>query len=463
MQGFIAVMAVTLGLLFFVGFGIWTQRSKVVSNINRQLRLKELSNDIVYLDEVLTMSARMAAATGEVRWEGRYRIFEPKLDAAIKDLVARVPEVYENQDTAEVDAANAKLVEMENKAFELVRHQQREQAWELLNSSEYEANKITYAEDMERVTTFLAATIEENHQAFRRDTMRTVLFTAIATVILMAAWPIVLIKMRRSISQRYRAEEDLAASNLELEHTIEQLSRSNQELQDFAYVASHDLREPLRAISSFGQLLQESLQATLKADDKENLDFMVDGANRLTQMIEALLLYSNIHTTTCKFQIIDLNEVLEKLTHLDLATLLEETQGTVHIPESLPAIDGDPSQIHQLLQNLLANAFRFQTPGSVPHVVVRAVQTDGSMVRVEVHDNGIGIKQEYSRSIFTMFKRLHAREEYEGTGIGLSVCKKIVERHGGEIGVSSEPGKGSVFWFTMPLAEVVEPALEHSA
>ncbi|MCK5174499.1 MAG: histidine kinase, partial [Planctomycetes bacterium] len=120
---------------------------------------------------------------------------------------------------------------------------------------------------------------------------------------------------------------------------------------------------------------------------------------------------------------------------------------------------GDPTQISQLLQNLIGNALKFREPDTVPKIVIRADYRGDDMARIEVRDNGIGIKQEYSTMIFTMFKRLHARHEYDGAGIGLSVCKKIVERHGGEIGVSSEPGRGSVFWFTLPLAGAVEVAV----
>ena len=266
-------------------------------------------------------------------------------------------------------------------------------------------------------------------------------------------------KSNREVTERHRAEEGLAHMNLTLGRTIKKLSRSNRELQDFAYVASHDLREPLRAINSLGQLLHESIGEKLEPDDKENLDFMIDGADRMTQMVNALLVYSRLNTKGAKFQTIDVNEVVDRLKDLELSALLEETQATVHIPEPLPVIKGDPAQISQLMQNLVGNALKFHEPGTVPEIVVRADQCGDMKVRIEVHDNGIGIKKEYIKTIFTMFKRLNAREEYEGTGIGLSVCKKIVERHGGEIGVSSVPGCGSVFWCTLPLAKAVEVAV----
>lgn len=266
-------------------------------------------------------------------------------------------------------------------------------------------------------------------------------------------------KSNRQVAERRRAEKALASLNLDQELTVGKLSRSNRELEDFAYVASHDLREPLRAISSLGQMLEESIGDKLDADDKENLGFMVDGARRMTQMIDALLVYSKINTKGSEFQAVDANEVVERLQNLELATLLAEAQATILIPEPLPEIKGDPTQISQLLQNLIGNALRFREPDTEPEVVICANHSSDNMVRIEVRDNGIGIKQEYCKMIFTMFKRLHSRQEYDGAGIGLSVCKKIVERHGGEMGVSSEPGRGSVFWFTLPLAGAVEVAV----
>ena len=135
---------------------------------------------------------------------------------------------------------------------------------------------------------------------------------------------------------------------------------------------------------------------------------------------------------------------------MELATLLDETRGTIHIPEPLPPVRADPSQMHQLFQNLIGNGLKFHKKGIPPEIIIRAHGVENKMIRIEVEDNGIGIDEKYHSQLFTMFKRLHAREQYEGTGIGLASCKKIVERHGGNIGVKSTPGKGSTFWFTLP-------------
>jgi PAS domain S-box-containing protein len=260
-------------------------------------------------------------------------------------------------------------------------------------------------------------------------------------------------EVNTDITERKHAEQALEKLNRELEATIQLLSRSNKNLQDFVYIASHDLREPLRKISSFGRLLENSLKEKLVDDDRENLNFMVDGAERMTQMIEGLLTYSRVNTKDVAYQTVDVNKIIEQFRQLELATLLEETGATIEVPEPLPKVQADPVQIKQLLQNLIANGIKYCAKGTKPRIVIRAKKTTENKIRIEVQDNGIGIKKEYHDDIFTMFRRLHSREEYEGTGIGLSVCKKIVERHNGQIGVESEVGAGSTFWFTLPTAK----------
>jgi light-regulated signal transduction histidine kinase (bacteriophytochrome) len=264
------------------------------------------------------------------------------------------------------------------------------------------------------------------------------------------------------VQSRKEAQMRLVSMNRDLAKAIEKLEQSNQQLQEFAYVASHDLREPLRKISSFGRLLQDSLQDKLTADDRENFDFMIDGAQRMQQMIEALLTYSRVTTHGADFRPTDLNLILEQLKTLELAAKLEDVAGsTIDAPAPLPVVLADPIQMRQLLQNLIANGMKYQAKGAVPKIIVRASKTEDNMIKVEIEDNGIGIKEEYYNTVFTMFRRLHSRSEYEGTGIGLAVCKRIVERHNGKIGLSSVVGKGTTFWFTVPCAEV--PATEAKA
>jgi signal transduction histidine kinase len=218
-------------------------------------------------------------------------------------------------------------------------------------------------------------------------------------------------------------EAKVAERTADLEEMVQKLNQSNQQLQEFTYVASHDLREPLRKISAFGQLLSASLGDKLENDDRENLEFMIDGANRMQQMIEALLTYSRVTTKGVAFEPVDLNEVIGELKSFELAVKIEETKAVLTIPEPLYCVNGDLAQVRQLLQNLIANGLKYQVQGNIPHITIYSALQDDDLVRVEVQDNGIGIEEGQCGNIFTMFRRLHTRQEYEGTGIGLAVCK----------------------------------------
>ena len=256
--------------------------------------------------------------------------------------------------------------------------------------------------------------------------------------------------LQAEITERKRAEEERSVLLEDLKELNHWLEQSNQELQDFAYVASHDLQEPLRKISAFAGLIQDSLKGKLDEDQKENLEFMVDGAQRMQMMVDALLSYSRVAIKTQLHEPVDLNELIQELRNFELASRLDETKGAVHVPEPLPPLHGDPPQIRQLLQNLIGNGLKFHQEGVPPEITIHAFEVENNMLRVEVQDNGIGIGEEYQEQVFNMFKRLHSTASYEGTGIGLALCKKIIERHGGDIGVTSSPGKGSTFWLTLP-------------
>jgi PAS domain S-box-containing protein len=254
----------------------------------------------------------------------------------------------------------------------------------------------------------------------------------------------------RDVTERKQSQQEADSLVRESQEINRRLEQSNHELEDFARIASHDLQEPLRKISSFGALLRDSLKDKLDEDQDENLGFMVDGAKRMQAMIDDLLAYSRITTKAKPFQPVDPNTVIENLKNFELATVLNETKGTIHIPEPLLTVHGDPSQIHQLLQNLIANGLKFHRDGVPPLITINSHPMQNNTVRLDVQDNGIGIDEEYHEQVFVMFKRLHARTSYTGTGIGLAICKKIVQRHGGEIGVKSTLGEGSTFWFKLP-------------
>jgi signal transduction histidine kinase len=240
--------------------------------------------------------------------------------------------------------------------------------------------------------------------------------------------------------QKHRqAEETLARQ-------AQELARSNAELEQFAYVASHDLQEPLRMITSYVQLLARRYKGQLDPDADDFISFAVDGATRMHALINDLLTYSRVDTHGKPFVLTDCAEILERsLANLQL--IIEETEASISLAD-LPTLMVDEVQMTQLFQNLIGNTIKFRRPGIRPMVHVRAERADGEWL-FSVRDNGIGIEPQYFERIFVIFGRLHSQEEYDGTGIGLAVCKRIVERHGGRIWVESEPGKGATFYFTI--------------
>jgi PAS domain S-box-containing protein len=226
----------------------------------------------------------------------------------------------------------------------------------------------------------------------------------------------------------------------------EELRRSNAELEQFAYVASHDLQEPLRTVSSYCQLLEKRYKEKLDKNAADYIEFAVSGAKRMQLLINDLLQYSRVGTRGKPFRPTELNQVFaDVVSSLDRA--ISESGATVTRGE-LPVVPGDAVQLGQLFQNLIGNAIKFRGPHA-PEIEVGAAEIEGETV-FSVKDNGIGIEAQHADRIFQIFQRLHEREKYSGTGIGLAVCKKIVERHGGRIWVESAPGQGSAFLFTLP-------------
>ncbi len=231
-----------------------------------------------------------------------------------------------------------------------------------------------------------------------------------------------------------------------LKQTMAELARSNAELEQFAYVASHDLQEPLRMVASYMQLLQRRYQGKLDADADEFIAYAVDGAKRMQALINDLLAYSRVSSRGKPFEPIDCEVVLdEALANLQMA--IEESDAVI-IRDPLPTVMADGTQLMQLFQNLIGNGIKFQN-GRAPHVHVSTERQAGEWV-FSVCDNGIGIDPRYHERVFAVFRRLHTREEYPGTGIGLAICKRIVERHGGRIWVESQSGEGSTFHFAIP-------------
>ena len=277
------------------------------------------------------------------------------------------------------------------------------------------------------------------------------------------------------ITELKQAQDKLKSLNESLEQKVIErtleLEQSNKELEQFAYIASHDLQEPLRKVITFGDRLQEKYAAELGEQGKDYLGRMRRAAQRMQQLINDLLKYSRASTKVQSFVPVNLAQVVQGVLS-DLEVLIEENKARILV-ESLPTIEADSLQMRQLLQNLISNGLKFHRKEEYPTIVISAKTTkntnntsygetlpDDGFLEIAIEDNGIGFDEKYAHRIFEVFQRLHGRDEYEGTGIGLSVCKKIVGRHKGDIKVKSIVGQGTTFMVTLPLVQVKEKKVE---
>jgi PAS domain S-box-containing protein len=270
----------------------------------------------------------------------------------------------------------------------------------------------------------------------------------------------------KDITERKRAEETLARKAAEL-------ARSNGELEQFAYVASHDLQEPLRKIRAFGDRLKGKMNEGDVGEGREYLERMQNAAARMQTLINDLLTFSRVISTTQPFVPVDLAALTREVLS-DLEVRIEQTKAKIEVGD-LPTIDADPMQMRQLLQNVIGNALKFQPPKAAPEVkvtaeIVRAPfsnaaepTADDQVCLISVQDNGIGFEEKYMDKIFAMFGRLHGRSEYEGTGVGLAVCRRITDRHSGTIIAKSKPGEGATFVIRLPVRQGKQQDLQQAA
>jgi signal transduction histidine kinase len=253
------------------------------------------------------------------------------------------------------------------------------------------------------------------------------------------------LKDKRTREERQRAQESLAQK-------VEELARSNRDLEQFAYVASHDLQEPLRMVAAYTQLLGDRYRGKLDDQADKYIGYAVDGAARMQSLIQDLLAFSRVGRQQTELKNTDCNVIVSQAIR-DLQAAIAESVAVINC-EPLPSVQANESQLKQVFQNLIGNAIKFRGP-ETPVIHVSAQRQD-SVWLFTVADNGIGISPEYAENIFTIFTRLHTRTEYPGNGIGLAICKKIIERHGGKIESLPREGGGSIFRFTLPAARIAE-------
>lgn len=257
---------------------------------------------------------------------------------------------------------------------------------------------------------------------------------------------IFLYMLRRYEDRNRRYLKKLKDLNRRLEAHATELATSNSELEQFAYIASHDLQEPLRMVTGFLGQIEKKYAPSLDEKGREYIHFAVDGAVRMRHMIMDLLQYSRLGKKDFNYETFDVTELVDQIASLN-KTLLDENQAVLRYG-SLPVISAGKTLIMQVFQNLILNAVKYRKPDVAPIIELNALERDGRW-EFSVADNGIGIKEDQIEHVFTLFQRLHSREQYSGSGIGLAICKKIVENHGGRVWASSDEGRGSTFYFSI--------------
>ncbi|MBN2138912.1 MAG: response regulator [Sedimentisphaerales bacterium] len=457
LRGLTAAIAVTLLLLGFVGIEVWTNHHNIKKLAVKQLKTQRLIDRIVYLDEVLTMSARMGAVTGDTQWEQRYLNFEPNLNAAIKALITEIPEV---DSPAKVDQANNRLVQLEKQSFSLIRSGQRDQAANLLFGAEYESNKHIYAEHIQRTAEAAVNHIKANLDALDATTTKVSLSMALGVSILVVVWPCVLIQAKRHIAERRQAEENIRDINRQLERSIEhtnQLARkattASQTKSDFLANMSHEIRTPMNAIVGFAEVLADE---NLTPEQRDHVNIIKESARNLLKTINDILDISKIEAGKLTTEIADcrldrLLNSIESMMHPQADA--KNLEFRVSMSSSLPKqIRTDAIRLRQCLINLTSNAVKFTKQGYV-YVNVNLQNDNGRpFIRFDVEDSGTGIAPEEQQSIFESFVQARSNKagSFEGTGLGLTITRHLAELLGGTLSVTSQEDKGSVFSLVIP-------------
>ena len=464
----------------FMGWSLWLDRS--VAALQRELgecvslvsRIQALEPPLRHLEEVLSETAGGGSAVDEEIWTGAARAYAQRAvllpaDGESGELLDRTDRCARRllalgqQELRQPGSAEDRLARIAEarKELDLGLDAVQDSSQRLVDRTDSLSASLDHErrqlDNVAIVACLLAALACVTMEIGRRDHRKLQaaerrLRSAHAAVESHAAeLAVANSKLQSEIEQRIESERQLAVRTKELE-------RSNEELERFAYVASHDLQEPLRAVASHVQILAEDYQGRLDADADESIRHAIEGAAHMRLLIQDLLAYSRVNRKNEPREPVPAAEACAKaLRHLEVSVRESGAEVTFG---SLPVVEADPTQLIQLFQNLVGNALKFH--GTEPsRVHVSAERTEEGWL-FSVRDNGIGIDPQHRERIFAPFERLHGRHEYPGTGIGLAICKKIVERHGGRIWVESNPGGGSVFRFTMPAIEE-KPAAEPPA
>ncbi|MBF0334346.1 MAG: PAS domain S-box protein [Alphaproteobacteria bacterium] len=315
--------------------------------------------------------------------------------------------------------------------------------------------EANHAEDAARIQAILAGKKNSDSWETRRILRDGRILDVRVTTALArdgAGRPLYFVTVTEDITERKRAADMLEEANRRLHEQAKALKRSNADLESYAWLASHDLREPLRMVTNYVAMIERRLGPNINDDMRDYIGFAIDGAKRMNDLIQSLLEYARVGQAETDVEQVALASAIAESVHF-LTPAITESHATLTVADDLPTVAGVRGDLVRLFQNLIGNAIKYRAAGRDPLIAVSARRTSPEFWTVSVADNGIGIDPQYRERVFGIFQRLHARSEYEGTGIGLAVCKKIVERAGGDIWLDSTPGEGTTFHFTLPAPQ----------
>ncbi|MFM7200422.1 MAG: sensor histidine kinase [Myxococcota bacterium] len=450
-------LLLTLAAFFVEGWYILRINAERRSFLERDLQLQRLDGTLIHLDEALTMSALMASATGDPRWETRYRQLEPRLAAGIADAIRLARSVGAEEAARAVDAANLILVDLEYQAFERVRQGDREAAERVLQGEAYSAQKRRYADGMTRVAAALQAHTRDSLSRHRQMTLFALATVLLALPVLLFAWWTVLRHIRRYLLERREAEDKLRASETQ---RLEALRQSDAIKSTLLFSMSHELRTPLAAMKSFVSSLQDadgSGTSPPRAEMLQGIDLEIDAMSRLVDnLLDMFRIEASAFSWNREWQ--PLEDAVDSALR-SLGRLLESRPLRVRIPADLPPLFIDGVAVQKSLVALLDNAVKYSPPGSA---IELAVEWAGQEVAIRVSNEGQQIPPEELPKLFERFYRpISTREsQIRGLGLGLAICRSFVERHGGQVQAESTPEGRTTIGFTLP---VVDPRLPLSS